>query len=86
MEPVDRFLLGLLGEPARVVCLPTAAGNEGADRVRYWMDLGVKHFARLGAAQVEGCRSLTGARAGRDLAGRIRAANFVYLSGENHPV
>ena len=54
MEPVDRFLLDILGEPARVVCLPTAAGNEGADRVRYWMDLGVEHFTRLGAAQVEG--------------------------------
>ena len=50
IEAVDRALLERLDGPARVVCLPTAAGTEGAERIRYWSELGVRHFARLGAA------------------------------------
>ena len=86
MEPVDRFLLERLGEPARVICLPTAAGNEGADRVRYWMELGVDHFTRLGAAQVEGLAVIDRSSALDEAhAERIRAANFVYFSGGKPP-
>ena len=49
MEAVDRYLLGLLkGEP-HVICLPTAAGTEGAERINYWSELGEAHFSRLGA-------------------------------------
>ncbi len=44
MEPVDRLLLARLGGEARVVCLPTAAATEGAERIRYWSELGVRHF------------------------------------------
>ena len=33
MDPVDRILLSRLPGPPRVVCLPTAAGTEGAERI-----------------------------------------------------
>ena len=81
MEPVDRWLLGRLeGEP-RVVCLPTAAGTEGSERIAYWSRLGVEHFARLGA-RAEAVEVIDRASADDEgRAARIRAANFVYLSG-----
>ena len=53
MRPVDEWLLRQLKEPPRVVCLPTAAGTEGADRIRYWKKLGAEHFTALGVSQVE---------------------------------
>ena len=49
MEPVDRQLLQTVPANPRVVCLPTAAGTEGPERIAYWSDLGVNHFRRLGA-------------------------------------
>jgi cyanophycinase len=81
MESVDRTLIGRLPGPARVACLPTAAGTEGAERIAYWDDLGVKHFSGLGA-EVEAL-PVTDASSANDpaLAERIRRANFVYLSG-----
>ncbi len=33
MEAVDRFLLGWLKCEAQVICLPTAAGTEGPERI-----------------------------------------------------
>src|SRR5947208_2833436 len=81
MEAVDRFLLSRVqGEP-RVVCLPTAAGTEGAERIGYWSRLGVEHFTRLGA-QAEAVEVINRATASDEtFAARIRNANFVYLSG-----
>jgi len=81
MEPVDRLLLGHLNDTPRVVCLPTAAGNEGPQRLGYWARLGLEHFARLGV-QAEAVGVIDRASAENEtLAARIRAANFVYLSG-----
>ncbi len=81
MQPVDRGLINRLGEPARVVCLPTAAGKEGAERIDYWSRLGVEHFSRLGA-QVESLPVIDRQSAGdTHLAERVADANFVYLSG-----
>lgn len=81
MEPVDQVLIHRLGQPARVVCLPTAAGTEGAERIAYWSNLGVEHFTRLGA-QVEAVPVIDRASADDSaLAERIAQANFVYLSG-----
>lgn len=81
MEPVDRELIDRLAGPPRVVCLPTAAGTEGPQRIGYWMDLGVEHFTRLGA-EVQALPVVD--RASADdlaLAAEIAQANFVYLSG-----
>jgi cyanophycinase len=65
-----------------VICLPTAAGTEGAERIAYWSNLGSGHFKRLGAGQVEALPVIDRTSAGSDaFARRIRAANFVYLSG-----
>jgi cyanophycinase len=81
MEPVDRILLGRLPAPPRVVCLPTAAGTEGPERIAYWARLAQDHFTRLGAP----VRSLPVIdRAGANdpgLAGLVAEANFVYFSG-----
>jgi len=81
MEPVDRYLLERLGAPPRVVCLPTAAGTEGPERVGYWMELGLRHYAGLGAA-VQALPVIDAASANDpDFAGEIAQANFVFLSG-----
>jgi cyanophycinase len=82
MQDVDRYLLHGLAEPGRVVCLPTAAGTEGENRIAYWSDLGVEHFQRLGVGHVEAVPVIDRSSADDpSLAERIRQANFVYLSG-----
>lgn len=81
IEPLDRELIRRLGAPARVVCLPTAAGKEGPERIGYWMQLGIDHFTRLGA-QVEAVPVIDRVSADEPaLAERIAQANFIYLSG-----
>ncbi len=83
MEPVDSELIRRLGEPARVVCLPTAAGLEGDERIHYWSQLGIDHFTQLGAT-AEALPVIDHASAQNvAYAKRIEAANFVYLSGGN---
>lgn len=83
MEPVDRLLLSRLNGETRVACLPTAAGTEGPKMIAHWSQLGVDHFTRLGA-QVEAVEVIDRATANDEsLAAKIRAANFVYLSGGN---
>jgi cyanophycinase-like exopeptidase len=52
MDELDKYLLvncGAAGRPARVVCLPTAAGREGEHSWGRWMRMGEEHFKRLGA-------------------------------------
>jgi len=52
MNDVDRYLLDSLnvnGRKPRVVCLPTAAGQEGDASVNRWSGMGVDHFTKLGA-------------------------------------
>lgn len=81
MEPVDRELIARLPESPRVVCLPTAAGREGTERVEYWSNLGLEHFTRLGA-EVQALPVIDRESADDPrLADRIAGANFVYLSG-----
>lgn len=81
IEPVDRFLLAELGKEPRVVCLPTAAGAEGPERIAYWQNLGLDHFTRLGV-QVETLPVIDQTSANNaDFAERVRQANFIYLSG-----
>lgn len=81
MEAVDRELIRMLPEAPRVICLPTAAGTEGAERIAYWSRLGTEHFTRLGT-QVEALPVIDRASANDPvLAEQISRANFVYLSG-----
>jgi cyanophycinase len=52
MDDVDRYLLlncGANGRTPRVVCLPTAAGQEGAESWQNWNRMGEEHFRALGA-------------------------------------
>lgn len=52
MNEVDRYLLESLnvsGRKPRVVCLPTAAGQEGDNSINSWSTMGVTHFQELGA-------------------------------------
>ena len=81
MDPVDRILLSELGRHPTVVCLPTAAGTEGTERIRYWSDLGVNHFNRLGAAARSVPVVTRRDAQSLDLAEQVRQAEFVYLSG-----
>ena len=81
MDLVDEELLRRLPEPARVVCLPTAAGTEGDEIINSWANKGVAHFRRLGA-EVEALPVVDRATAqDQTFAQRIASANFVYLSG-----
>ena len=81
MESVDRALLSLAPGPPRVVCLPTAAGTEGPERIAYWMQLGVDHFTGLNV-QVASLPVVDRTSADDPaLAEAVAAANFVYLSG-----
>lgn len=81
METVDRYLLGRLKTQARVICLPTAAGMEGAARINYWSELGKAYFSRLGA-EVEALPVIDKPSANlAEYIECIRQANFIYLSG-----
>jgi cyanophycinase len=83
MDPVDRELIRRLPQPVRVVCLPTAAGQEGPERIHYWMDLGIGHFRNLGV-EVEALPVIDRASADNQaFADRVSKSNFVYLSGGN---
>jgi cyanophycinase len=83
VDLIDQTLMNRLTEPARVVCLPTAAGQEGEASVRYWMEKGVAHFTRLGVAVT--AVPVIDAASAQDPAHvtAIRQANFIYLSGGN---
>ncbi|GAP15435.1 cyanophycinase [Longilinea arvoryzae] len=82
MQPVDRWLMEWLDRPVNVVCLPTAAGTEGNERLDYWNHLGVEHFRNLGAASVNALPVIDRSSAeNAAFADQIRAANLIYLSG-----
>jgi len=86
MEDIDRYLLshcGANGRKPKVVCLPTAAGQEGEDSVSRWMRMGEEHFTKLGA-EVHSLH-VTVRKEADDLdnAKMIGDADFVYCSGGN---
>ena len=84
MNAVDRFLLDAAapaGKTPRVVCLPTAAGQEGEESWGRWMRMGEEHFRALGA-DVSGLpivdrESAEDAR----FADQIAGADLIYFSG-----
>jgi cyanophycinase len=86
MNGIDRFLLEQTvadGRTPRVVCLPTAAGMEGAESVGRWMRMGEEHFRALGAEVT--ALHLTNRTEANDptLAAQIEQADLVYFSGGN---
>jgi len=81
MEAVDAGLLA--GRPARAVFLPTAAGQEGPDRVDYWIRLGTEHYRRLGVEPVPLVVLDRRAAVDAGLAPQVAGAGLVYLSGGN---
>jgi len=82
MNDVDRRLLAETGKTTpRVVCLPTAAGQEGAASISRWSRLGVDHFVKLGA-DAEAVPVVDRATADEPQhADKIRAADLIYFSG-----
>jgi len=84
MDDVDRYLLancGAAGRKPRVVCLPTAAGNEGEKSVSRWSRMGVEHFTRLGA-DVQAVPVID-TKSANDLnhASAVEEADLIYFSG-----
>ena len=84
MDEVDRYLLancGANGRKPRVVCLPTAAGDEGEKSVTRWSTMGVNHFTRLGA-DVQAVPVID-AKSANDLnhASAVEDADVIYFSG-----
>ena len=52
MDEIDRYLLASVNSrehAPQVVCLPTAAGQEGDESVGRWLRMGEEHFKALGA-------------------------------------
>jgi len=84
MDDVDRYLLancGAAGRKPRVVCLPTAAGQEGEKSVSRWSRMGVEHFTRLGA-DVQAVPVIN-TKSANDLnhASAVEEADLIYFSG-----
>jgi cyanophycinase len=86
MNDVDRYLLGSVvsdGRSPQVVCLPTAAGEEGDESVNRWLRMGQEHFEALGA-RVHPLPIIDRASADDpDYEGIIERADLIYFSGGN---
>lgn len=84
MDEVDKFLLANCGAKDRkpkVICLPTAAGQEGDSSVNRWMQMGVEHFTRLNA-DVRAVSVTDNDSANQPShAQAVEEADFVYFSG-----
>jgi cyanophycinase-like exopeptidase len=86
MDGVDRYLLAHCvadERTPRVVCLPTAAGQEGDASVNRWMKMGLDHFHLLGA-DVQAIRITERSEADDPrYAGMLARADLIYFSGGN---
>ncbi len=86
MNDVDRHLLSSVstdGRRPQVVCLPTAAGEEGDESVNRWLRMGKEHFEALGA-QVHPLPIIDRASADDpQYESIIEDADLVYFSGGN---
>jgi cyanophycinase len=86
MAGVDQHLLtqtpaSAQSRLAQVVCVPTAAGEEGDASVDRWAQMGVEHFRRLGAL-AESARIVDRASADDPRwAELLEAADLIYFSG-----
>jgi cyanophycinase len=84
MEEVDRYLLSTVNSKMpRVVCLPTAAGQESEDSIIRWSRMGMDHFQKLGA-QVQALRIVDQESANDpQFDSALENADFIYFSGGN---
>ena len=84
MEEVDRYLLASLNvKTPRVFCLPTAAGQEGAESVGRWSRMGIEHFKKLGA-DVNAFPIIDKASANDEqYVPMLENADLIYFSGGN---
>ena len=86
MNDVDRHLLAAVasdGRTPQVVCIPTAAGEEGDDSVGRWLRMGQEHFEALGA-QVHALPIIDSASANDpQYEGIVEGADLIYFSGGN---
>src|SRR5579863_561268 len=79
MVPVDAGLLE--GRPRRAVIVPTAAAQEGDERLSYWLELGRSHYEAMGVEPV-GLDVRTRPDAEDPaIAALVEGAGLVYLSG-----
>jgi cyanophycinase len=79
MLEVERSLID--GRPPRYVQIPTAAGKEGAERLRYWVDLGRAQARRLGVQAVPLVVTTREEADAPEVAAEVAGAGLVYLSG-----
>jgi len=84
MDDVDRRLLAQLNvKIPRVVCLPTAAGQESEESVNRWLRMGVDHFNNLGA-DAAALRIIDRESANdAQYISILERANLIYFSGGN---
>ena len=82
MDEVDRRLMSSASNSRpHVVCLPTAAGQEGSTSVERWSNMGVGHFERLGA-HADALPVVDRVSADDpSWAEKIMAADLIYFSG-----
>ena len=86
MNEIDSHLLASVntnGRSPRVVCMPTAAGQEGDASIDRWLSMGVEHFQALGA-DVTAARIIDRKSADDpewELA--LENADLIYFSGGN---
>lgn len=84
MDDVDRWLLaqcGADGRAPRVVCMPTASGQEGEASWQRWNRMGEEHFRALGA-EVSALPIIDRASADDEkYLERLENADLIYFSG-----
>jgi cyanophycinase len=86
MDEIDRHLLthcGADGRVPKVVCLPTAAGQEGDTSIDRWSRMGLEHFEKL-AASPKVARITNRAEAdSAQWVELLTQADLIYFSGGN---
>ena len=86
MNEIDSQLLASVntnGRTPRVVCMPTAAGQEGDASVERWLRMGVEHFETLGA-KVTAARIIDRESAdNQSWESALENADLIYFSGGN---
>jgi cyanophycinase-like exopeptidase len=79
MLTVEKELIA--GRPPRYVQIPTAAGRESAERLRYWVELGQAQARRIGVEPVPLVVTTREQADDPAVAAQVEGAGLVYLSG-----